>query len=238
MMRRYLDGASDYRGMFLDEARLAARLNHPNVVQTNEVDARSTASTSSRWSTSTGSRSTASCTAPRSRRTAARAAPAASSPTRSRAAPRARARDYDGSPLGVVHRDVSPHNIFVTYDGAGEGRRLRHREGGDRGVAETRAGVLKGKVAYMAPEQAQRRDVDRRADIFAMGVVLWEVVFDRPLWEGFDHRTVMHRLTTGDIPRPTRSRAGSTSSTRSSCARRPRRSATTAFRRRSRCNKR
>ena len=71
--------------------------------------------------------------------------------------------DYDGTPLHVVHRDVSPHNVFVTYEG--EVKLL------DFGIAKaalnsthTETGVLKGKVRYMAPEQVAERDVDRRAD--------------------------------------------------------------------------
>jgi serine/threonine protein kinase len=93
--------------------------------------------------------------------------------------------DYDGVPLHVVHRDVSPQNIIVTFDG---GVKLV-----DFGIAkasvnisETETGVLKGKLAYMAPEQARYGvAVDRRADIFSTGIVLWEGL-------------TMHRLITGD----------------------------------------
>jgi serine/threonine protein kinase len=84
-------------------------------------------------------------------------------------------RDDQGKSLGLVHRDVSPHNLFVCYDGS---VRLV-----DFGIAkvegradETKSGVLKGKLAYMSPEQVRRRPIDRRADLWAMGVVLWELV--------------------------------------------------------------
>ena len=80
--------------------------------------------------------------------------------------------DFDGTPLSVVHRDVSPHNLFVTYAG---GVKVV-----DFGIAkalssssETRTGVLKGKIGYMAPEQSRGEHVDRRADIFSMGMILW-----------------------------------------------------------------
>ncbi|WP_437979852.1 protein kinase domain-containing protein [Sorangium sp. So ce117] len=108
--------------------------------------------------------------------------------------------DFDGRPLGIVHRDVSPHNIFITYEGA---VKLV-----DFGVAKavvnassTESGTFKGKLTYMAPEQVTAgKTVDRRADIFAVGVVLWELLAGRRLFEG-DQITVMHQLLLGKIPR-------------------------------------
>ena len=89
--------------------------------------------------------------------------------------------DDAGKALGIVHRDISPHNLFVCYDGT---VRLI-----DFGVAKaagraqhTKTGVLKGKVAYMPPEQLRRRPLDRRADLWAMGVVLWELTTGKRLF--------------------------------------------------------
>ena len=80
----------------------------------------------------------------------------------------------DGKPLGIVHRDISPQNLLVTYDG--------HVKIVDFGVAkaagkmaETRAGVLKGKYSYMSPEQASGDPIDNRTDVFALGITLYEV---------------------------------------------------------------
>ena len=109
-------------------------------------------------------------------------------------------RDYDGTPLRIIHRDVSPHNIFVTYDGA---VKLM-----DFGIAkasssstQTEVGVLKGKIAYMAPEQATGGEVDRRADIFAMGIVLWELLTGERLFHAGSAPATLHRLLSQPIPR-------------------------------------
>ena len=91
--------------------------------------------------------------------------------------------DFSGSPLGVVHRDVSPQNIFLTY--GGQVKII------DFGVAKARSqisstqyGVIKGKLAYMSPEQASGATVDHRTDIFAVGAILYELLTGRRLYSG------------------------------------------------------
>ena len=108
--------------------------------------------------------------------------------------------DEDGKPLNVIHRDVSPHNLFVTT--AGNVKLL------DFGIAKTRiqenrtrTGLLKGKVAYMAPEQAHGARLDRRADIWSAGVTLWEALAGTRLFKA-DNEAASLRLTlSGPIPR-------------------------------------
>jgi serine/threonine-protein kinase len=110
--------------------------------------------------------------------------------------------DYDGRPLGIVHRDVTPQNIFVTYDG---GVKVV-----DFGIAlaagrkcETQHGVVKGKLRYMAPEQAVGVSVDRRCDIFAAGVILWEAATGRRFWDAVEEMTIVQRLIGGAfVPSP------------------------------------
>ncbi|HMJ10912.1 MAG TPA: protein kinase [Polyangiaceae bacterium] len=107
--------------------------------------------------------------------------------------------DYDGTPLNIVHRDVSPQNVFVTYTG--------QIKLVDFGIAktlescQTRAGVVKGKVPYMAPEQVLGRRVDHRADLFSAGVMLWEAVARRRMHANDSVYETLQNLVQGDIPR-------------------------------------
>ncbi|HEY2512358.1 MAG TPA: serine/threonine-protein kinase [Polyangiaceae bacterium] len=185
--------------MFLDEARLAARLNHPNVVQTFEVDQDRgvyfiameylEGQPLSRVLRAPGIRE--SVTHPMWAYLVAEALTGLHYAHE--------LCDYDGTPLGIVHRDLSPHNLFVGYDGT---VKLV-----DFGIAKaslnatrTETGVVKGKASYMAPEQAYGAEVDRRADIFAMGIVLWEAVTGKRLFEG-EPLTILNRLVHEPIPR-------------------------------------
>lgn len=84
-------------------------------------------------------------------------------------------RDDHGAALHVVHRDVSPHNLFLSIDGTLRVLDFGIARAADR-LAETTQGRVKGKFAYMAPEQALGKDVDRRSDVFALGVILWELL--------------------------------------------------------------
>ena len=109
-------------------------------------------------------------------------------------------KDYDGRSLEIVHRDVTPHNIFVTYDG--QVKLL------DFGIAKaatssvrTATGVIKGKLTYMAPEQARGEPVDPRADLYAVGVMLWEAVTGRRRWPtGLSQPALFTRLASGEPP--------------------------------------
>ena len=173
-LREELAGDPEFLTMFLDEARLAARLNHSNVVQTYEVG-------------QDGDRHFIAMDYLEGQSLVALQVAVGRSKLPIDVQVRVLSDmlsglhyahtlcDYDGTPLCVVHRDVSPHNVFITYDG--QVRVL------DFGIAkaigasaQTRTGVYKGKPAYMAPEQVQTQPVDARADIFSAGVMLWEAL--------------------------------------------------------------
>jgi serine/threonine protein kinase len=197
------DLASDpsFVEMFLNEAQLAARLNHPNVVQTNEVGAdgsrpfiamefldgqplnrvlhRGTREDNTSFTLAMHLRILCEMLAGLHHAH--------------------ELQDFDGTPLGVVHRDVTPHNIFVTYDG--------QVKVVDFGIAKvlnstshTQTGVLKGKVQYMAPEQVRGEAIDRRADIFTVGILLWEAAAGKRMWKGLADVVILKRMVLGEIP--------------------------------------
>src|SRR4051812_44832100 len=109
-----------------------------------------------------------------------------------------RKTDEFGQPLGIVHRDVSPQNILLSWDGSVKIV--------DFGIARARDvheedGVIKGKYAYMSPEQARGEPVDCRSDVFAAGIVLFELVCARPLFHG-KGKDALDRVRSGGIPLP------------------------------------
>ncbi|MBV9949805.1 MAG: serine/threonine protein kinase, partial [Myxococcales bacterium] len=195
--------------MFMDEARLAARLNHPNIVQTMEVG------------TGGGRHFMAMeyLEGQSLQRLVQRAQ------ERSTPIPLAlqlgiqldllsaldhahRLKDFDGTPLAVVHRDVSPHNVFVTYEGQIKllDFGIAKADGLDGARAEPSrtdgafTSALKGKTRYMAPEQAAGDPVDARADLFSVGVMLWEAIVGRRAWEGRPDAAVLQSLARGEVP--------------------------------------
>jgi serine/threonine protein kinase len=110
--------------------------------------------------------------------------------------------DENGRPLGMIHRDVSPSNVMLSYEGAvkmldfGIAKAL-----GDSAEA-TKSGTLKGKYAYMAPEQTEGDNIDHRSDIFAIGTVLHEVLTGRRLFKGQNDVQTIERVRRCDIPPP------------------------------------
>jgi serine/threonine protein kinase len=104
-----------------------------------------------------------------------------------------------GEPLRLVHRDVSPHNILVGVDGIARITDFGIARAEER-LSVTRDGQIKGKIAYMAPEQTSGTPVDRRADLWSLGVVLWECLAGRRLFFGQNDGEVLRNLLVHPIP--------------------------------------
>ena len=198
-LRPELAAEESFRRMFVDEARLATRLNHPNVVQTYEV-------------TRDGDRDVMvmeylegqSLSTIRKGVRAELLLPLELHVIVCTLAGLEYAhelRDHEGRPFGVVHRDVSPHNVFVTYSGEVKLVDFGIAKAADSSV-HTETGTFKGKLAYMAPEQARGEKVDGRADLFSVGVMLWEALAGRRLWKGLPDTAILHQLMQGKFPSP------------------------------------
>ncbi|MCC7381067.1 MAG: serine/threonine protein kinase [Deltaproteobacteria bacterium] len=170
----------DFRAMFLDEARLVARLDHPTITQVFDFGEEGRSLFISMEYVAGVSLG---------QLLRAGRAPLPPGPSARMVAEVLRglhfaheATDLAGEPLGVVHRDVSPQNLIVTFDG-----RMKILDFGiaitkDRNAPDTQVGVLKGKPSYMAPEQLRGGAVDRRADVFSASVVLYEILTGRKLF--------------------------------------------------------
>ncbi|MBI5535757.1 MAG: serine/threonine protein kinase [Deltaproteobacteria bacterium] len=110
-------------------------------------------------------------------------------------------KDLDGAPLHVIHRDATPHNLLVAADGCVKVTDFGIARAAERSSA-TQTGQVKGKYAYMAPEQVAGREIDRRVDVFAMGVVLWEALANRTLFRGENEAQIISQITSGTYQKP------------------------------------
>ncbi|HET6149781.1 MAG TPA: protein kinase [Polyangia bacterium] len=197
IMRRELVAEADLLRMFQEEARISARLAHPNIVHVFEVDEHEGCPCIVMEYLEGQPLSSLLTRAPQRPPLALHLHILARALSGLHAAHEL--RDYDGTALRLVHRDVSPHNVFVLFDG--QVKML------DFGIAkaagseiETRTGTPKGKIRYMPPEQLLRDPLDRRADVFSVGVLLWEALAGRRLWAEMQEGEVTRALLNCKIP--------------------------------------
>ncbi|HEX4456908.1 MAG TPA: serine/threonine-protein kinase, partial [Polyangia bacterium] len=107
----------------------------------------------------------------------------------------------DGQPLYIVHRDISPHNISVTYDGSVKVVDFGIAKAARR-LIETRNRTIKGKIPYMSPEQCLGGAIDRRSDVFSVSIVLWELTLGRRLFDPKSPLGLLKAVANADVPRP------------------------------------
>lgn len=110
------------------------------------------------------------------------------------------ARTPTGVPLGIVHRDCSPHNILVDVGGQVKITDFGIAKAMERQTT-SQAGEVKGKLSYLSPEQARGDPVDRRVDVFILGIVAWELIAQRRLFDGSSAVEALHKVTAMPIPR-------------------------------------
>jgi serine/threonine-protein kinase len=193
---------------FLDEARLAARIRHPNVVSTLDV----VATEGELFVVMEYVPGDSLARLLRAARDAGERVPlpvAASIMVNVLHGLHAahEARDERGQPLELVHRDVSPHNVLVGTDGAAHVIDFGVAKAAGRAQV-TREGQLKGKLSYMAPEQLRGQKVDRRADVFGAAVVFWEMLTGERLFDGEDEGVIYGKVLRGEVPRPSKRVSG------------------------------
>ncbi|MBE4751917.1 protein kinase [Corallococcus sp. ZKHCc1 1396] len=200
-VRSFLASDPDFVQMFIAEARLASRLNHANVVQIFDFDkhedtyylAMEYVRGCSLWELRKRSKEAMTPITP--------TLVAHIGVEVARGLHYAHRLRVNGELLHLVHRDVTPHNVLVSYDGA---VKLTDFGIAKAGNTLTNPGVLKGKFAYMSPEQARGESVDARTDVFALGVVLWELLTGGRLFQGDSEIAVLRAVQESTIVPPAR----------------------------------
>ncbi len=191
----------EFVGMFMDEARLAARIRHPNVVPTLDLEnGEDGLFLVMEFVEGEGLLGLLRAVFKDRKRVPPPIAVRIALDALAGLHAAHELTGQSGEPLRLVHRDVSPHNLLVGTDGIARITDFGIARAEER-LCVTRDGQIKGKIAYMAPEQTSGNPVDRRADLWSLGVVLWECLAGRRLFFGQNDGEVLRNLLVNPIPR-------------------------------------
>ena len=195
------DSSRRFRAMFAEEAQLATRLNHPNIVQVYEFQdyGEEGQLLSMEYVEGPDLRKLQRATKAQKTRLSPYVAAFIVSEVAKGLHYAHERKDEGGKPLEIVHRDVSPQNILLSFDGA--------VKIADFGIASAslfrdEPGVLKGKTAFMSPEQARGEKVDRRTDVYSLGVVFHELLTGRPLHGAAEGQELLEAVRGGNVEPP------------------------------------
>lgn len=201
VMLQHLAHDERFARMFIDEARIVSQLSHPNIVQVFDLDRAENGALYLAMEHLIG-QSVAAClkvTAKAKADIPIEVAARIACDAATGLAYAHTALDKKGEPLGLVHRDISPENLFVTFAGPTKildfgVAKVRNR------LVKTQHGEFKGKLGYMAPEIIRGGAVDERSDLFSLGVVLFELLTTRRLFHAPNPATSLHRVLTQEVP--------------------------------------
>jgi serine/threonine-protein kinase len=196
----HLANSAHLREMFLNEGRIAAKLEHPNIVATYELGEVDGQYFISMEYLPGEDLSAIIARCPGSHRIPIEIATALAQQAAQGLHYAHEARDATGQPIGLVHRDVNPRNVFLTYHGVV--KLLDFGVVKDRDSLNTLPGAFKGKYGYCAPEQIEGRRLDRRTDIFCLGIVLWECLTGARLFDASTNVTAIDAVRSRRLEPP------------------------------------
>jgi eukaryotic-like serine/threonine-protein kinase len=201
LVHAHLRADEESRMHLLEEARLAARIRHPNVVPVTEVDSDSCGVfLVMEYVEGEALSGLVRLLRDSNHRLPTRLIARIMNDALAGLHAAHELRDPQGQPVGLVHRDFSPQNILVGIEGVARLADFGVAKAASRTV-RTKTGLVKGKVAYMSPEQARGHKVDRRCDVWAAGVVVWELVTGRKLYDHEDDVATLLSVVTEEPPR-------------------------------------
>jgi serine/threonine protein kinase len=192
----------EFISMFIDEAKLAAQLNHSNIVQIYDFGSHQDSHyIAMEYIFGKDLRSILKKSKERQERLPETQCAYVATEAAKALEYAHTLKDHFGRPLQIIHRDISPQNILISYEG--------EMMLADFGIAkaaskstETRAGVLKGKILYMSPEQAWGKSIDKRSDLYSLGVILYEMVSDRKIFDADSEFSMLEKVRNAQVEFP------------------------------------